>query len=130
VIGSRVHFYQRRKILHMIGLVAVFVASSCDRPGEGPKAERGYARGARVVAALETYRQRHGSYPDSLGRLVPAFVEPEALATPTAPQEAYPWEYDRGIGSSFTLTFRYVGPGMNRCTYTGSSQRWACGGYY
>jgi hypothetical protein len=106
-----------------------FAVVGCDDPGEGPKAARGYARAEPVINALAAFQRREHHYPDSLVQLVPAFLPDSALAVPTAAQERYPFEYRRDSGE-FILTFRYVGPGMNRCSFTTPIRRWRCSGYY
>ncbi|HEY9248630.1 MAG TPA: hypothetical protein VIO38_05845 [Rariglobus sp.] len=110
-------------------LCPVLLWLSCAPPGEGAKAQRGYQRGSRVLAALEAYQRKTGHYPDSLPLLVPALLTAEALSAPQNAQEHYPLEYRRD-GAGFSLTFRYVGPGMNRCTYDSATRSWSCSGLY
>jgi hypothetical protein len=106
------------------------VLGACgDPPGKGPKAERGYQRSAPIIAALERYRAERGQYPDSLRMLVPRYLPERALRVPDHPQEHYPLQYQR-TATGFELTFRYVGPGMNECTYTPVAKKWDCGGYF
>lgn len=109
--------------------LAALILAACPAPGEGPKAERGYERARPVIQALAAYRAERGAYPDSLAQLVPGFLDAGALATPDAPQERYPLEYARQ-DTSYVLTFRYTGPGMNYCRYQPAAARWQCGGYF
>lgn len=86
-------------------------------------------RSAPVVAALEAYRQHTTEYPEDLSVLVPQFLDAAALRLPPDEQESYPLEYAR-TKASYELSFRYVGPGMNRCTYTPDAASWRCDGYF
>jgi hypothetical protein len=95
-------------------------------PGQGPRARLGYAAAWPVTDALEAYRTAQGAYPDSLPQLVPTFLPAAALAEPLP---GYPLRYVRNA-EGYALTFRYVGPGMNWCTWTPRSRRWDCGGYF
>ena len=96
-------------------------------PGEGEKAERGFASAPPVIAAIERYRSTRGQYPAGLEALVPALLPRAALLGPA--QAGYPWEYQRD-STGYTLTFRYTGPGMNSCRYSPSEPHWKCGGYF
>jgi hypothetical protein len=82
-----------------------------------------------VIAALDSFQKSNARYPDSLPELVPSFMEAAALAVPAAAQERYPLEYTRN-DSGYALRFRYVGPGMNRCTFIVPPRGWQCGGYF
>ena len=115
------------RALAVAAVLAVVVG--CDAPGKGSKAERGYRRAAPVVAALARFRVERGQYPDSLSQLVPTFLPEAALALPSHPQEQYPLEYRREA-DQYGLTFRYVGPGTNECTYRSQADAWDCGGLY
>ena len=108
-----------RLLFRLVVCLSVVCCVSCNAPGKGPKAERGYARAKPVVTALDSFRRAKGQYPDSLNQLVPQFLPAAALETPTRTQERYPLEYQQSDGN-FTLTFRYVGPGMNYCTIEGT----------
>ena len=116
------------KAIRLTVLLAL-VTVSCDDPGEGRKATRGYARAQPVIDALEAFRSERGSYPESLVQLVPAFLPASALVVPTAAQERYPLEY-RADSGKFTLAFRYVGPGMNECSFASVNRQWRCSGHY
>ena len=119
----------RRTALVTSALLAALLLGGCTPPGKGPKAERGYRRSAPVIAALERYRAQRGAYPDSLPALVPGFLPDGALRVPDREQERYPLEYRRAA-DGYELTFRYVGPGMNSCTYTPAPARWDCSGHF
>jgi len=112
----------------VLGLAAISL-TACPAPGEGPKAARGYERARPVIEALGRYREQRGEYPDRLERLVPEFLAADALGMPDAPQERYPLDYARE-DTSYVLTFRYAGPGMNHCRYRPGEARWRCGGYF
>ncbi len=92
-------------------------------PGEGAKAERGYAASAPVIAALEAYHAQHSEYPAALTDLVPDF-----LPAAPGPVNDYPLEY-RLTDTSYSLEFSYTGPGMNHCAYTPEAG-WDCYGFY
>ena len=111
----------------LIPLAALFLCA-CPAPGKGPRAERGFERARPVIEALDRYRAERGAYPDRLEQLVPEFLPAAALAVPRAAKEGYPLEYARQ-DSTYRLTFRYVGPGMNHCQYQPGA-RWRCGGYF
>ena len=109
--------------------IALVTCVGCTAPGKGAKAERGYQRARPVLAALGTYLSRYGSYPDSLPQLVPTLLPLSALELPQAAQERYPLQYVR-TNDGFTLTFRYVGPGSNSCTWTSKAGSWTCSGLF
>lgn len=116
----------RRSRFLVVAAAALAVLTACPPPGKGPRAERGYRLAAPVIDALERYHQAHGVYPDSLPQLVPAFLPSSALR---APVPGHPFRYGRAP-DGYTLTFRYVGPGMNECTWTPVSRSWNCSGYF
>jgi hypothetical protein len=97
--------------------------------GRGVHAEAGYRRAAPAIAALARFRAERGHYPDSLSQLVPAYLPASALAVPDHPQASYPLAY-RPAPDQYALTFRYVGPGMNECTYRPGAASWDCSGHY
>ncbi len=92
-----------------------------EAPGEGAKAERGYAACAPILAALAEFREANGNYPDSLTALVPDYLN----SIPSQVNDQ-PITYSK-TAASFTLTFGYVGPGMNICTYA-PERGWRCSG--
>ena len=110
-------------------VLSLVLLAACPAPGEGPKAQRGEARAEPVIRALAAYRAARGAYPDSLSMLLPAFLADSALRVPDRAQERYPLEYER-TASGYVLTFRYVGPGMNHCSYRPERPRWECRGYF
>ena len=101
------------------GAVVVLYQFSSEPPGEGLQAQRGYDACEPVIAALEQYYADHEDYRAALDELSPAYLE-------EIPQEAngFPIEYER-TAESYTLEFSYLGPGMNRCTYTPEAG-WDC----
>ena len=104
-------------------LSTALLASACPAPGEGEKAEAGYATCAPVLEALENFHADAGSYPAALEELVPRY-----LTELPGEVNGYPLEYRRAQ-ESFSLEFRYEGPGMNVCAFTPEAQ-WRCHGYY
>lgn len=111
-------------------LLALLMLGACfPAPGKGPKARRGYERGAPVIQALEQYRRTRGEYPATLRELVPSFLPDSALRVPKRVGERYPLEYTR-TAEGYRLRFRYTGPGMNDCDYTPGQGRWRCGGRF
>ena len=106
-----------------VGAFAAYRALLGDPPGQGPRAQAGYAAAAPVIAALDQYHQAHGSYPATLSALVP-----EQLPALPGVVNGYPLEYQAAAGS-YSLAFSYTGPGMNHCTYTPGTL-WQCNGYY
>ena len=106
-----------------VGAFAAYRAVVGDPPGQGPRAEAGYAAARPVIEALEAYHQAHGSYPETLARLVP-----EQLSALPGEVNGYPIGY-QAQNNSYILDFSYTGPGMNHCTYTPET-KWKCYGYY
>ncbi len=101
----------------------LFLMVGCEKPGEGAKAELGYAVCSPIIAALERFYAQNERYPEVLSELVPAYLEdvpPEVNGEPI--------EY-RVTSTSYELTFSYSGPGRNTCTYTPEGS-WKCRGYY
>jgi len=78
------------------------------------------SRGAQVVAALEVYRTRHGSYPESIEALAPAFL-------PRIPPAS-----DRVLGGSAFryrrqddgFTLGYSGPALLYREYDSRTRAW------
>ncbi len=87
---------------------------------KGWKARLGYADSRRVISALEKYHAANGNYPADLDELVPRFVK-----QPLQRQYGY-----RNEGDSFTLSFTYTGPGINRCSYESKTKTWRASGHY
>jgi hypothetical protein len=110
-------------IVTLLALIACNLFGAAEPPGVGEKAERGYAALDPIIKALEQYRNDKGTYPELLDELVPDYI-------PDIPKEVN----DESIfyaktGGSFALSFHYLGPGMNTCTYTPEKQ-WQCSGAY
>lgn len=114
--------------MRLFPVILFLMLQSCRSPGHGPKAERGYHRAEPVIAALEAFARDSGVYPRSLEALVPGYLDGDALALPSQAQEAYPFEYTVA-DSTYRLSFRYVGPGMNKCTFHPLT-KWACTGHF
>lgn len=95
-------------------------------PGKGPYAKQRYDQSAPVVAALERYHAKHGSYPASLSALVPDEIArlPKLYTSDDTIDRG---SYQR-IGTSYELEFRYVEGGMNVCRYQPDAG-WDCSGY-
>lgn len=79
--------------MHRVVLVIMLLLAACWVPGAGARRQRGYDRATPIVAALERFRAERGAYPDSLQKLVPAYLAATALETPQAPMESYPFTY-------------------------------------
>lgn len=112
-------------------IILALSTSACwgSPPGKGEAAERGYARAAPIIAALDSYHDQRGKYPTSLEELAPQFIPSVTAVQRPAAQSGYPWEYSRD-SLGYALTFRYTGPGMNHCRYRPDTRAWACGGYF
>ena len=108
--------------------VLLFIAVCTPPPGRGIASEAWYRQLQPAIEALEHYRREIGRYPDSLAALVPRFLPATQLsAIPTTPQR--PLEY-KIEGDLYELTFRYYGPGSNRCTYRPDTVGWQCSGLF
>jgi hypothetical protein len=115
-----------------IGVLALPVGlwfAMCTPPvGRGATAERWYRDTAPLIAALAAYHQQRGEYPDALGDLVPAFLNPAALSiVHVEPNRSLSHQRDT---AGFTLRFEYHGPGVNQCTYQPHAAEWKCSGYF
>jgi hypothetical protein len=116
----------------LISLAGLFV-SFCwypGPPGAGARATAAKRRGASVLGALAEFKKDQGLYPDSLKALTPHLLSDTSLAA--FPRLlGYPLEYTTSSDRrSFSLLFRYTGPGMNWCSWTDTSTAWRCGGYF
>lgn len=103
--------------------LACAVVPTEEPPGVGEKAERGYAACNPIIHALEQYQSEKGEYPESLAELTPDYL----AAIPTEVNNE-PISYTK-TEESFSLSFYYIGPGMNICTFTPEEQ-WQCSGAY
>lgn len=92
-------------------------------PGEGAKAENGYQVCAPIIKALGEYYMAEGKYPQLL-----ASLNPDYMIDVPGEVNGFPILYQRQQ-ESYSLEFRYAGPGMNICTYTPEND-WHCYGYY
>ena len=104
-------------------VVLLLSALACAAPGEGKKAEQGYALCQPLIDGLAAYHEEHGTYPDSLDALAPDWVDhvPESY-------DGKPILYER-TEEGYRLEFSYERPGMNHCTYTPVGG-WECEGYF
>lgn len=115
------------KRIHFL-LIVVLALMACklftvDPPGVGEKAELGYAVCDPIVNALEQYKTDKGTYPEAIEELLPEYLS--EIPTEVNDQPIY----YKIVEGSFTLSFHYVGPGMNTCTYT-PEDKWHCSGAY
>src|SRR5438093_6303902 len=94
-----------------LGLLCV-VTVACPAPGKGPKAARGYAQAQPIINALAAYHRAHNEYPGDVSTLVPGYLDAVAFHAPIA--------YRRLTSDDYEVSFRYVGPGRNDCTYRAS----------
>jgi len=106
-----------------IALAILLLKTATQVPGEGKKAEQGYALCAPVIAALESYYGTEGSYPQNLEELSPNYLTDLPIQ-----EDGSDLEYSAADGS-YALGFHYSGPGFNECTYRPESG-WDCEGYY
>jgi hypothetical protein len=116
-------FLKRWVLCSMVCLFILAGIAACDAPGEGKKAEQGYALCRPVIDALDDYYRDHQAYPEHLNALVPGYIDqvPDTF-------DSFPIEYE-AVNGSYNLTFCYQRPGMNRCTYTPETQ-WDSEGYF
>jgi len=108
--------------------IAILALTACklftvDPPGVGEKAEHGYATLEPLIKTLEQYQADTSAYPESLEELVPDYIS--SIPTEVNDQPIY---YKK-VDESFILSFHYIGPGMNTCSYTPEDQ-WQCSGAY
>jgi hypothetical protein len=113
----------------LLGILGMTLACSggaaVEPPGQGAKAELGYQACAPIIAALGRYHDANGAYPQTLAELVPDYL-------PSVPGVVndQPIQYSR-TDESYSLSFGYVGPGLNTCTYSpDQEQGWRCSGLY
>ena len=104
-------------------LIACAPAATEEPPGVGAKAEMGYAACAPIIEALAKYHEATGAYPDDLQGLDPAY-----LTSIPAEVNDHPIRYQK-TETAYTLSFQYIGPGMNVCTYS-PDMKWKCSGAY
>src|SRR3954463_1140456 len=83
--------------------------------GESDDARATKAAADPVIAALVTFHQRNGRYPDKLSDLSPSYIAPELLTTLRI---AAPLQVEYRVDSGgYRLRFEYTGPGMNHCEF-------------
>jgi hypothetical protein len=115
----------------------LFCLSSCvePAPGHGPRAEAGYHAAAPIIDALDRFHRDHGRYPAKLAELSPKYVRDAASLQLFHSAERLHSNVREGFdyireGDSYTLSFTYTGPGINRCWYDSKSKKWESKGYY
>ena len=108
----------------ILGLVLLWLAMCSPPPGEGEMAEAWKSASLPVILALDRYRADSARYPETLGMLVPSYLDSASL-----PHNNYGFTY-RLDSARYELGFHYTGPGMNHCTLRSAEQRWSCSGYY
>jgi len=111
-------------------LTAFTIVTACSSPGEGASADLGRQQAARIVSAIAAYKAESNALPATLEALVPGHLARADLALVSGAGTAYPYEYHVTSIDSFELTFRYSGPGINRCTFESRRGSWHCEGYY
>ena len=122
--------FRRRRILNILLLLGALLLTACagqteEPPGMGAKAERGYAVCNFIIQILELYKSDTGTYPDSLAELVPNYS-----SSMPAEVNGEPIIYHK-TADGYELSFSYIGPGMNVCTYsTQEGRQWRCSGAY
>lgn len=107
----------------LLGVQACRPGPLDEPPGVGEKAERGYQICAPVINALNAFKQANGSYPPSLAELAPDYL----LKVPVEVNNE-PITY-KLTTTSYQITFGYIGPGINICTYS-PEKDWQCSGAY
>jgi hypothetical protein len=108
----------------VLGLFLLFLAMCSPPAGKGETAEVWFAAARPVIAALERYHGDRGKYPESLGVLVPGYLDSASL-----PQNQYGFSY-RPDSGQYQLGFHYSGPAQNTCILKSPEKRWSCWGYY
>lgn len=117
----------KRILIFLCLLAAVFSAGCIEKPGEGKLARSGFLTAEPVIAALETYKNEQGKYPQALGELVPRYLEsdPQKDENSEIRFTYYPVEEN----SSYSLRLSYPAFfGTDDCSYTPKEKRWVCGG--
>ncbi len=121
---------RRRHLKSVAALAASAIVAACSNPGEGAVADLGREQAARIVSAIAGYRAESKALPATLDALVPRYLARADLALASGSGTVRPYEYQVTGSDSFELTFRYAGPGMNKCTLESRSGSWRCTGYY
>jgi hypothetical protein len=108
----------------VLALIALAWHSCSEPPGAGKKAARCYRSANVIMKQVYQYRHREGRFPATLDEVRPR--TPQEIGATSA---ACPIEY-REEGGTFSLSFRYSGPGMNACYYASESRKWKCAGWF
>lgn len=107
-------------ILIVAILAGAYYYLSQQKPGVGPKADAGFKTCARVIAAIEQFKQARSGPPGMLMEL-----NPEFLANVPREVNGHPILYEiRPDG--YELTFSYADPLPVHCTYMPKT-KWKCG---
>jgi hypothetical protein len=110
----------------LVGLVIYFLAQMfCPAPGNDDRARSAMLDAKPVIAALNRYHQEKKSYPKSLSELIPKYLSESDYSAIVEKEFMY-----MARGGDYELTYRYVGPGINACTYRPESGEWKCHGHY
>jgi hypothetical protein len=106
----------------------ILLAGCFSEPGKGKKAEQRFEQSAPIIAALERYHAKHGTYPDTLSSLMPdEMAKLPEMYMPSRDSVTDGGKYRR-TGSSYELLFRYPEGGMNECFYR-PGKEWLCHGW-
>ena len=114
--------YSMTMLIGMLAACSPSAFATEEPPGVGEKAFDGYMACAPIIECLKKYHEANGAYPESLQELVPDYI----LEIPESVNDA-PITYEK-TDESYALSFSYIGPGMNYCTY--SPFEWKCSGAY
>ena len=108
-------------VLLIVGIGVVYEMTH-PPPGVGRSAEQGYRNSQNTIEGLRRYSAREGRYPATLEELI---VSGDLDELPMQPHSAKPMEYSliswtAPYQSIYTLEFKYIGPGINECSYRDS----------
>jgi hypothetical protein len=105
----------------------VFSVAACGTlvPDTSPDEQAGYNAAARVISAIEQFRQDHGHYPAALHDLVPGYFRHASRLAFSAPDgESRNFEYKHN-GDTYTLAFGFSFRGMIEWrTYFSAEKKW------
>ena len=108
----------------ILGLVLLCLAMCSPPAGRGVAAEAWMSASSPVILALERYHADRGAYPESLGAMIPTYLDSASI-----PHNDYGFTY-RPDSGQYQLGFHYVGPGYNTCILRSTQKRWSCHGIY
>lgn len=110
----------------LICLLLFVWMTGCATPVQNPKASEAFESLAPVVMVIERYHKDKRIYPRRLVDLVPDYIPQVPRMVNKRPIIYKPTEK----GKAFTLTFQYLDPDMNFCTYSSLEKNWDCQDYY